>query len=251
MIDTLFVVKKVVSEFLGPLSIGLVVAASGLYALYSDRLKTSKILITIAFIWISLMSYGPVSDMLLKPLEQQYPALLATPQEISYVMVLGSGHTSNAKLPISSQLSRTAVVRLSEGIRQYNNLQNAKLVVSGYNGFYDPSSHASMQKRLALSLGVKREDIMMFEEPKDTEDEALAMKARVGSEPFILVTSASHMPRAIRIFTHLGLNPIAAPTDYNAGGKIEWLHMPDGDGLQRSNLAFHEYYGLIWQWIKG
>ncbi|MCJ7766442.1 MAG: YdcF family protein, partial [Thiovulaceae bacterium] len=155
------------------------------------------------------------------------------------------------KLPINTQIAPTALIRLSEGIRQYNNLKNAKLVVSGGRGVYDTNSHASMQKREALSLGMKSDDIIMFEKPKDTKDEALAMKARVGSEPFILVTSAAHMPRAVRIFTHLGLNPIAAPTDYNAGGKVEWLHMPHGEGLRRSELAFHEYYGLLWQWIKG
>ncbi|MBU1643038.1 YdcF family protein, partial [bacterium] len=132
----------------------------------------------------------------------------------------------------------------------YNNLQNAKLVVSGGSGVYDTDTQASMEKRAAISLGLKGDDIFMFEEPKDTEEEALAMKELVEDEPFILVTSASHMPRAIKIFTHLGLSPIAAPTDYNARGKIEWSHMPNGEGLRRSELAFHEYYGLLWQWIK-
>lgn len=251
MIDTAFALKKVVSEFMGPLPVGFIIAASGLYALYSGRLKSARVLLPLSFAWVFLTSYGPVGDMLLRPLEQQYPALMATPQGITYVMVLGSGHKSDERLPISTQLSQTAVVRLIEGIRHYNNLQDAKLVVSGYSGLYDDNSHASMQKKLALSLGVKNEDIMMFEEPKDTGEEALAMRAVAGNEPFILVTSASHMPRALKTFKGLGLHPIAAPTDYNARGEENWLQMPRGDGLQRSDLAFHEYYGLIWQWIRG
>ena len=58
------------------------------------------------------------------------------------------------------------------------------------------------------------------------------------------------MPRAFGIFKKLGLNPIAAPTDYHVRGRSEWLHMPRGSALRQSDIAFHEYYGLIWEWIK-
>jgi uncharacterized SAM-binding protein YcdF (DUF218 family) len=197
------------------------------------------------------MSYGPVSHILLKPLEQQYPALIETPKNIKYILVLGSGHKSDNRLPINTQIDPTALIRLSEGIRHFYNLDNAKLVVSGSRGIYDTDTQASMEKRAALSLGMKSDDIIMFEKPKDTEGEAMVMKELVGNEPFILVTSASHMPRAVAIFRHHGLSPIAAPTDYSVRGRIEWQHMPNGVGLRRSELAFHEYYGLIWQWIKG
>jgi uncharacterized SAM-binding protein YcdF (DUF218 family) len=250
MIYSAFALKKMFGALFAPMSIGLFIAIAGLYALFSGRHKTARILIPLSFVWIFLMSYDPVSYILLKPLERQYPALLETPQNIRYVLVLGSGHKSDNKLPINTQIDPTALIRLSEGIRQYNNLQNAKLVVSGGSGVYDTDTQAFMQKRAAISLGLKGDDIIMFEEPKDTEEEAVAMKGLVGDKPFILVTSASHMPRAITIFTHHGLSPIAAPTDYNARGKIEWRHMPNGEGLRRSELAFHEYYGLLWQWIK-
>lgn len=251
MIDTAFALKKMFGALFAPMSIGLFVAAAGLYALYSGRLKIAKILLPLSFGWIFLLSYDPVSYLLLKPLERQYPALLETPQNIRYVLVLGSGHKSDERVPINTQVDPTALIRLSEGIRHYYNLHDAKLIVSGGRGLYDTDTHAAMQKRAALSLGLKGEDIVMFEKPKDTEEEAVAMKGLVGDEPFILVTSASHMPRAMTIFRHLGLDPIAAPTDYNARGRIRWRHMPNGEGLGRSEHAFHEYYGLIWQWIKG
>jgi uncharacterized SAM-binding protein YcdF (DUF218 family) len=250
MIDSVFALKKIAGEFMGPLSVGLFIAAAGLYALYRGRLGAAKILLPLSLGWIALLSYGPAGYLLLKPLEQQYPALIETPQNIKYVLVLGSGHKSDNRLPINTQIDPTALIRLSEGIRHFHNLQNANLVVSGSRGVYDANTQASMQKGAAVSLGLKSDDIVMFEKPKDTEEEAAEMKALVGSEPFILVTSASHMPRAIRIFTHLGLSPIAAPTDYNARGRIEWRNMPNGEGLRRSDQAFHEYYGHVWQWIK-
>jgi len=250
MIDTAFLLKKAVGELSGPLSIGLFVAAGGLVALYSGRLRNAKLLLSFAFAWIALVSYEPVSDLLLKPLERRFPALISTPQEVGYILVLGSGHKSDAALPITSLASATALVRLSEGIRHYRMHPGSRLVVSGYRGLYDSASHASVQKRLAVSLGVDENDIIMFEEPKDTMEEAEAMKKLVGEAPFILVTSASHMPRAFGIFRSQGLAPIAAPTDHQARAQSRWLHMPDGEGLRDSDRAFHEYLGLFWERVK-
>jgi uncharacterized SAM-binding protein YcdF (DUF218 family) len=248
--DMLFIVKKVVGELMSPLSIGLIVATLGLFSLFLSRYRVAKVLLLFSLLWIALFSYGPVSNALLKPLENHHPALLKTPVGIDYVLVLGNGHKTDACLPITTELDPTAVIRLSEGIRHYNKLGNAKLVVSGYAGLYDKNCHAQMQKRLAIALGVDAADIITFNTPKDTQEEAEAMKKLSGTKPFILVTTASHMPRAYEIFKKQGLNPIAAPTDYHARGTSEWLHMPKGDALRGSDIAFHEYYGLIWEWIK-
>ncbi len=250
MIDTVFVLKKVVGEVIGPLSIGLFIALLGLIALYIERLRVAKQLLTLAFVWIALVSYGPVSDMLVKPLEQKFPALIETPVNIDYILVLGNGHHSDENLPITTQVSSTALIRLSEGMRHYYRLPDAKLIVSGYSGLNDPNTHATMQKKAAIALGIDADDILMFDRAKDTVEEAIAMKSVVGTKPFILVTSATHMPRAHKIFISLGLNPIAAPTDYHAVGKSEWLHTPNGGSLKGSDKAFHEFYGLTWEWIK-
>ncbi|WP_345974296.1 ElyC/SanA/YdcF family protein [Sulfurimonas sp. HSL3-7] len=249
MVDTLFIVKKIAGELLGPLSIGLFIAAAGFVALYIGRIKAAKTLLPLAFVWIALLSYAPVSDLLLKPLERQYPALIETPVNVDYILVLGSGHNSDKALPITSQVTTTALTRLSEGIRHYNRLADVKLVVSGYGG-QDPYNHASMQKKAARALGVESDDIIMLETPKDTYEEAVAMKKMAGEKPFILVTSASHMPRAFKIFKAQGLNPIAAPTGYQVRGESEWLQMPNGRSLRGSDLAFHEYLGLAWEWVK-
>ena len=248
--DSLFILKKVVGELMNPLSIGLIISIIGLLALLFNRQTIAKTLLPLAVVWIALFSYGPVSDALLKPLENKYPGLLNTPVNIDYVLVLGNGHKTDECLPITAELDPTAVIRLSEGIRHYNKLGDAKLVVSGYAGLYDENCHAQMQKRLAVALGVDAGDIITFDTPKDTQEEAEAMKRLTGKKPFILVTTASHMPRAYAIFTKMGLDPIAAPTDYHARGESEWLHMPRGESLRGSDIAFHEYYGLIWEWIK-
>ena len=60
----------------------------------------------------------------------------------------------------------------------YKNLENVKLIVSGYGGF-DKNSHAFMQERLAISLGVNPSDIIRLDSPKDTKEEAVETKKNI------------------------------------------------------------------------
>lgn len=65
-------------------------------------------------------------------------------------------------------------------------------------------STAEVGARVAQSLGVPREQIITLDLPKDTEEEAAAVKQAIGDAPFLLVTSASHLPRAMIFFSRKG-----------------------------------------------
>uniref|UniRef100_UPI0018F07D88 ElyC/SanA/YdcF family protein n=1 Tax=Vibrio cholerae TaxID=666 RepID=UPI0018F07D88 len=73
---------------------------------------------------------------------------------------------------------------------------------------------ARMMARVALALGVPKSDIILLETAKDTWEEARQAAAFVQQKRMVLVTSASHMKRAMREFESAGLNPIPAPTNY-------------------------------------
>lgn len=228
-----------------PLSIGLTLILIAIYFLYKKNLKMSRIFMISSLLWIAVVSYTPFSEMLMTPLESQYPALQEFPKEIPYVMVLGAGHTTNEKLPMTSQLGGSAMFRLAEGIRIFRQLDDAKLIVSGYSGA-DPTPHALMQKKMAVLLGVREERIIARYAPKDTREEAVDVKSILNNQDFILVTSASHMPRAMATFHEAGLYPYAAPTYHQAKHASEGFHIPDAGGLMNSESAMHEYVGRLW-----
>lgn len=71
-------------------------------------------------------------------------------------------------------------------------------------GENEPRQHGGSRGEVAESLGVPRSDIIVLDRPKDTEEEALAVKRAIGDAPFLLVTSASHLPRAMIFFRHAG-----------------------------------------------
>jgi uncharacterized SAM-binding protein YcdF (DUF218 family) len=100
---------------------------------------------------------------------------------------------------------------------------------------------------LARGLGVDEASLIVLSAALDTDAEARDVAALVNDEPFLLVTSAYHMPRAVRLMERAGAHPIPAPTgqrvNETAGGRWRgWL--PTSGGLRETERALHEYLGL-------
>lgn len=229
-----------------PLSIGLILLFLGILYLYLKNYKRAKLFLVISLVWIFLISYLPFSSMLLKPLENEYKAYLDINPNIKYLMVLGHGHVTNNEISPHSQLSGSALMRLTEGIRIFKKLNNAKLILSGYAGDDDITPHAIISKNVAISMGVDENSIITFEKAKDTKEESLFAKELVKDEKLILVTSAFHMKRAVKLFKEENINLIPAPTDFLAKEKNDYLREPNSKELRKTELAFHEYIGLAW-----
>lgn len=244
----MFVIKKIISAFLMPLPIGIFLLFLAFLYLLFNSYKKAKLFLFLGLFWFLLLFFQPISNAIIKPLENAHESLLNIPK-VEYILVLGSSHTSNDNLSLTSQLSPVAINRLSEGIRIYKELGNAKLILSGY-GAFDKNSHALMLEKLAISLGVKKEDIIRFDTTKDTKEEVIETKKLLGNKDFILVTSASHMKRANLLFKKEGLSPYLAPT-YHLGNKTQGFDSYfSGRNLFKVEIAFHEYEGLIFSWLK-
>ena len=70
----------------------------------------------------------------------------------------------------------------------------------------------------------------------------------------ILVTSASHMRRAVLMFQKVGLDPHPAPADHRVmrGNQHPLLkYLPSAGALQKSRRAIYEYMGLTWAKLRG
>lgn len=104
----------------------------------------------------------------------------------------------------SSNLINNSLPRLNEGIRLWRENPGSKLIFTGGVAKTNTVSAAEVGARVAQSLGVPREQIITLDLPKDTEEEAAAVKQAIGDAPFLLVTSASHLPRAMIFFSRKG-----------------------------------------------
>lgn len=231
--DFAFTLKKIVSASIMPLSITLLLLLIGLLFLDKRTLKKAQLFFTIGFICLITISYQPFSNALLSSLESKYQKLDAIPKNVHHILLLG-GDVNN---------------RGWEALRLYHKIENAKIITSGYEGEYS-IPEAIRTANIFYELGIPKEDIIIHATPKDTKEEAIKIKEVLGVQPFILVTSAYHMPRAMALFEKEGLHPIAAPTDFRAK-TTKYASVPKGKNLVKTEIALHEYIGLIWSKIKG
>jgi uncharacterized SAM-binding protein YcdF (DUF218 family) len=172
---------------------------------------------------------------------------------VKWVVVLGGGHISDPKLPATGQIGATTLARLVEGIRIYHQLPDGKLLLSG-GAVYDPTSNAEIMAKVALVLGVPKEALILESDSKDTKDQARIIHQLLGDDEFILVTSASHMPRSIALFRKMGMKPVPAPADHLVRKYQEIspaVFFPRAAELKKMERAFHEYLGLVWAKLRG
>ncbi|MBI4496089.1 MAG: envelope biogenesis factor ElyC [Deltaproteobacteria bacterium] len=254
----MFLLKKIVAPFFFPLTFSLGIILAGLILLwFTPRKRAGKVALTAGAALLLVLSYGPVPDLLLRPLEYRYPPILH-PEELSqvrWIVVLGGGHTSDPTIPPTSRISSSALVRLVEGIRIHRALPGSRLVLSG-GVVFDPVPEAETMAEVAVLLGVARQNLVLESDSKDTEEEARFIRGIVAESPFVLVTSASHMPRSMALFRKMGLRPIPAPTHYKIkerqGEKISpGAFFPSLGGLDKAETAIYEYLGLAWSKLRG
>lgn len=250
----LFILKKFIGGLLLPLPFLLLVIGLAILLLWFSRWqKTAKALLTAGWLALLLMSIQPVADSLLKPIEDTYPTWRGD-ERVNYVVVLGGGYTWNSDWAPSSNLINNSLPRVTEGVRLWRANPGAKMIFTGARAMTNSVSTAEAGARVAESLGVPRSEIITLDSPKDTEEEAAAVAKAIGKQPFLLVTSASHLPRAVIFFHNAGLNPLPAPANQMAidSPLNPWERIiPSPLWLMHSDRVGYETLGRVWQWLKG
>jgi uncharacterized SAM-binding protein YcdF (DUF218 family) len=195
-----------------------------------------------------LFSTTLVGHALLMPLERKYGPLRddQLPASGGSVVVLGSGYDPAGNLPVTAALDADGLARIVEGVRLTRRLGAVRLVVSG-GAPAGAASPARGYAKLVRELGISDVSLIESDSSLDTAAQARELAKLLSSVPFLLVTSAYHMPRAMLLMQHAGLSPIAAPTgqETRPEERIRWSSLlPGSAGLRDTERALHEYLGL-------
>jgi uncharacterized SAM-binding protein YcdF (DUF218 family) len=256
-------IKKLLSAFLMPMTLGLGIVAVGVILLwFTRRQRAGRIVVTVGFGLLLLFGYGGVADLFLAPLEDDFQPLLVTgrsapldarARQARWIVVLGGGHSLDARLPPNTELNESTLARLIEALRLKRMLPQAKVILSGGFGG-NGLTHADLLAGAAVELGFPREDLVLEKGTFDTADEARLISVTVGADPFILVSSASHLPRAVSLFRKQGREPLPSPTGYgaidNPGVDVNSF-FPSASGISKLERAWHEYVGRVWSRMRG
>lgn len=238
--------KSLVGILLSPLCIALWLFLLALLLRVIGRRALAKWVCIGAAVFAWLVSTTLGGSLLLSPLERQYPPLERLPENVRFVVVLGSSYTPTGSIPITAAIDPSGLQRLVEGVRLQRLLPGSTLVLCG-GGIAGREAPAAGNALLARSLGAPAASMVQLVEAFDTRGEAAAVAALTGSQTYLLVTSSGHMPRAMEYMRRAGGRAVAAPTGQKtAPGSIgiESL-IPSSDGLRMSEDAIHEYLGWL------
>lgn len=244
-----FLVKKLLILALMPLVWVLVLGLLALVLNLKNRRRAAVSCALAGLILLLVSATAPLSNALLEPLEQPYRAAVLPAIRIERVVVLGGGTSNVPDLPLTSRLSDASLHRLLEGIRVWRQTQAAKLVLSG-GVLFDSKSEAELMAELAIELGVPEAALELDRQSQDTAEQALWLQQRLPDrQPFLLVTSASHMTRALSWIRATGLKPIPWAAQFRIQPSGHWAPNDFAVGsryLQRTEIALYEWLGLAW-----
>ena len=249
-------ISKFIEPFLLPPGLFVVLlVALGVWLIRWRRDRLSGILTLSVALLFYLLSTAVVGELLIRPLENAYP-----PPETGEacwgdaIVVLGGG--SKVSSPAEGgapALTEESTGRLVYGVRLAREMPLPLVFTGGRAlGREDRPSEAEAAARVAKSLGVPEERLLLEERSRTTWENALYVSEEFETRAPLLVTSAWHMPRAVYSFRKHGMEPVPAPTLYRSdpAPPLPTDFLPSSGGFERSSLALHEYLGLLYYWLR-
>ncbi|PHV10365.1 YdcF family protein [Chitinimonas sp. BJB300] len=246
----LFWLKKIIASLLLPPTLPLLLGVVGL-CLLKRRPRISRVLIGLGLFGVWFFSAPVTVDWLATPLEQARPPSLATLKTAQAIVVLGGGRDPVAPEYGGESVSQYSLARLRYAARLARQTKLPLLLTGGA-----PSGGRAeaelMAESLRLDFGLQAR--WVENASLDTRDNAVfssVLLKAAGVHRIVLVSDASHLPRARLEFERLGFAVIDGPTRYmagNLGNRFTWL--PSATAAQAGRLVAHEWLGLLAQRLR-
>lgn len=251
--------SKLVALFLYPLNLCLLfIFFAGLFFLFQrKKLGVSFICLAVCILLISALPL--VSNYLVKNLESQHRPYKASNAPIADAILILGGAVAVPQTPRVDLELVGSSDRVRYAAKLFKENKARKIVISGGNVFQQQNirGEAYYIAQLLMEWGVPEQDILFEEKSRNTYENALYIKPLLKSNNLskvLLVTSATHMPRAYAVFNAQNVDVIAAPTDIlmadnNAPGIFDWI--PSADALSNTTSALKEYLGWYYYRFRG
>lgn len=241
--DTFVSMKFLAQLALPPasLAIGLVVAA--VLALVGLR-RLARLVVLLAIAELLVLSFPPVSHLLMARLQDETRVAAQAAPACCYdaIVVLGGGIGPAEPPHVPDPHLTDSADRIWHAARLYHRGLAPRIIVSGGGGSGE-MTEADAMRLFLTDLGVPREAIVIEGASLNTIENIRNVRRLVKDGRVALVTSASHMPRALRLARTAGLNVAAFPTDWGPpletrGALDYWV--PSLGALSVSSIALLE-----------
>lgn len=201
---------------------------------------------------LAAIGWQPAPDFLIRHLESQYTEMHPQADLRGYVgaIILGgateSGHVAQAHVqPLLNQ----AAERMTAPVTMLHRSPHLRLVFTGGEGALLGSgpSEAERARIFFESMGITDRHIAYESVSRNTYENAVLTAKLPGidiTQRWLLITSATHMPRSMSTFRKAGWNVSAYPVDFRTGTDTPWTDYSLRDGVAHWQLALHEWVGI-------
>ncbi|WP_434782171.1 YdcF family protein [Ferrovum myxofaciens] len=201
---------------------------------------------------LALLGFQAIPDALLRPLENRYPVPAAeTIDRYVGMIVLGGAvgppesYEAHGQVPLNEAAERMTVS--VELMRKHPKLE---LVFSGGEGrlLTTGITESALARAFYQEQGLDMNRVQLEAGSRNTRENAQRVSKLLGSrckEPWLLVTSARHMPRAVAEFERAGCTVTPYPVDFRTGESTPWTEYSLASSLVRWQTALHEWLGLM------
>lgn len=253
-----FTVSKILGFFVVPSNTVAMFCTLGVVLLATRFRKAGSRILALGIVLLLICGYSPLGNLLLLPLTERFPAWSVGGRAPDGIIILGGSidpERSQARGSLEMDASAERIVTMLQLARRF---PAARIVFSGgsANLIEEPVPEAPIAGDLLEDFGTPRARIVLESESRTTAENAAFTRNLVSPKPgerWLLVTSAFHMPRSMGVFRKAGFDVEAYPVDWRTRGWSD-ATMPFttlSAGLARTDVAIHEWVGLIAYWATG
>lgn len=199
----------------------------------------------------------PVGPWALSRLENRFPVPARLPEKVAGIIVAGGVLDPVLSASRGQVALNDAADRLFAFADLAARYPGAKLIYSAGSGSLTRQDvkEADFVLPLLARLGIGAERVLLENQSRNTHENAVFSRGIAGAdgmEPWILVTSAFHMPRAVGTFRKAGWTVVPYPTDFNYGPAPTFgVGFSPRSGLSKLSAASHEWIGLAAYRLSG
>ena len=256
----MFYIQKFVQSLLLPSNLIGFLAVLGIVALILQRPRLGRAALILSALLLIIGGWTPLGPTALMLLENRFPQPQLV-EPITGIIMLGGSvntHITADRELIALNDAGERVTTMAALSRQFP--QARILISSGANAGHTPTAQpiteAALVRDMLVGLGVEASRIEVEGQSRDTRENAeqsLRLAKPLPNQTWVLVTSASQMPRAVASFRAVGFSVIPYPVDYRTQGPANLRRQVESiaEGLQALDLAAHEWLGLIMYRLVG
>lgn len=223
-----------------------------IFFIFLNIIRPKKWLNLACFFLVIIGSLPWISNVIWQTLERTYPPIEISSLKTYDAAVVLSGEVS------SKELNGQTIIDWKDADRFFAALDLLKtgkakrlIFTQGQLPWSDSLPEGLLLKNKAMSLGVDEDKLLLTAVASNTYEEAIVsldVIRKYGINNVLLITSSFHMPRAIAIFSKVGIVADAFPVDFKAQGKTNnWLEfIPNAGALNRTSNGLREFIGRLY-----